>query len=404
MTTLKIAYRNIYRQKRRTILTVLTMMGGFVLASISIAWSDGVYSSVIDLFTRNKLGHIQIHGEGYLDKPTLYNTISGYEEIGDTIAAMDAVVNWAPRIYSAGLASVGDNSAGVRLMGIDPQREAATTSFDKKLVAGKLFGDTTINEAILGTALAKALEAQVGDELVILSQGADGSIANDIYTIVGLVKTDDVIDDRNTVYLTMTEAQELLVLHNQSHEIAIVIDNLHRVRRTADAIQKKLDRPELAVAPWQEFARQFYQAMQVDRQGTWVSLFIILLIVAVGVFNTILMTVLERTREYGVLRAIGVRPGQVSRLVFYEVAVMAVLSAIIGTVVALGCNYYLSIEGLNIGEFSYGGVTFSNLYSEINFHSYWIPGITVFVSALLVSIFPALRAARTAPARAMRIH
>ena len=404
MITLIMAYRNIYRQKRRTLLTGMTILGGFVLASISIAWSDGAYNTVIDLFTRNQLGHIQIHGKGYLDKPTLYNTIDDYLAVGKRVEKVKGVQYWTPRIYAAGLTSVGDKSTGMRLIGLDPKRETAATRFDQKITAGRMFMDGEDNEAILGTGLAKALEAKVGDDLVVVSQGADGSIANDLYKIVGLAETENLINDRTAVYLTLAEAQDLLVLYGQVHEIAVVVDDLDKVAVYTDEITAAVDNPHLSVAPWQEFARQFYRAMEADRQGTWVSLSVIILIVAVGVLNTILMTVLERTREYGVLRAVGTSPGQVSRLVMYEVAVMSLLSILVGTVIAIACNYYLTIHGLNLGEFTYGGVKFTNMHAEMNFRSYVIPAITVTASAILVSIFPAIRAARTAPAKAMRMH
>ena len=404
MITLKMAYRNIYRQKRRTLLTGMTILGGFVLASISIAWSDGAYNTVIDLFTRNQLGHIQIHGKGYLDKPTLYNTINDYLAVGQRVEQVKGVQHWTPRIYAAGLSSVGDKSTGVRLIGLDPERESATTRFDQKITAGRMFQSGEDNEVILGSGLAKALNASVGDDLVVVSQGADGSLANDLYKIVGLAETENLINDRTAVYLTLAEAQDLLVLEGQVHELVIVVDNLDDVALYADEITAAVSNPNLTVAPWQEFAKQFYRAMEADRQGTWVSLSVIILIVAVGVLNTILMTVLERTREYGVLRAVGTSPGQVSRLVMYEVAVMSLLSILVGTVIAIGCNYYLTIHGLNLGEFTYGGVKFTNMHAEMNFRSYIIPAITVTASAVLVSIFPAVRAARTAPAKAMRMH
>ncbi len=404
MITLKMAYRNIYRQKRRTLLTAITMLGGFVLASVSIAWSDGAYNTVIDLFTRNQLGQIQIHGQGYLDRPTLYNTIDDYEKVGEEASEVSEVQSWSPRIYTAGLASVGEKSAGVRLVGIDPERETATTRFNKKVVKGRLFDGPGHNEVILGTGLAEALAATVGDSLVVVSQGADGSIANDIYEIVGLAKTDNLINDRTAVYLTLREAQDLLVLPDQAHEIAIVIKDIGEVDLTAEQIAQRVDNPKLSVEPWQVFAAGFYRAMQADQQGTWVSLFVVILIVAVGVFNTVLMTVLERTREFGVLRAIGASPSLVSRLVIYEVVVMALLSIVFGTLVALGANYFLSVHGLNFGEFTYGGVKFSTMYAEINLRSFLIPAATVAFSAVLVSIFPAIRAARTAPAKAMRMH
>ena len=145
--------------------------------------------------------------------------------------------------------------------------------------------------------------------------------------------------------------------------------------------------------------------MKADRQGTWISLFIIILVVAVGVLNTVLMTVMERRREYGVLRAIGTAPGQVFRLVLSEVLILSLLSILLGAIVSFAVNYGLSNTGVRMPEsFTYGGVVFNTLYTEINAHSYWIPGLCVIAAAMLVSFYPAAKAARVAPARAMRIH
>jgi ABC-type antimicrobial peptide transport system permease subunit len=145
--------------------------------------------------------------------------------------------------------------------------------------------------------------------------------------------------------------------------------------------------------------------MRADQKGNWVSLFIITMLVAIGVLNTVLMTVLERTREYGLMRAIGTSPWLVFRMVIVEVTVMAVISVVIGTVVSLLLNYWLSINGVPMPvSLEYGGVTFSEMYTEINLRSYLIPTLCVVLSAVLVSVIPAIKAARTQPAAAMRSH
>jgi len=406
MLTLKIAYRNIYRQKRRTFLTILTMFGGFALAAISIGWADGTYNNIINMFTRNRLGHIQIHREGYLDRPTLYKTITDYDKIGKTIDGIENVEAWTPRIFSAGLVSVGEKTTGVQIIGIDPAREDKTTNFNRKLTDGRSFSDTAAFETILGKGLAEILKTKVGDKAVIVSQGADGSIANDLYTIVGLIDCGDEIANQTSFYLHIDDTRELLVLYGQIHEIVIVVDHLDQVEEATEQLQATIDNPKLDIDPWQVVAKSFYQAMQADKQGSWISLFVIILIVAVGVLNTVLMTVLERTREYGVLRAIGTGPGQIFRLVVYEVGIMAVISIIVGAILALIGLYLLSIYGIPFpGDgFDYGGVKFTHAYGEINLMAFLAPTIAVLLSAMLVSIFPALRAARIAPARAMRTH
>ncbi len=405
MLTLRIAWRNIFRQKRRTTLTVLTMFGGFTLSAISIGWADGTYNRIIDMFTRNRLGHIQVHAKGYLDKPSLYKNIANYQEIVRKIEQIRGVEAWAPRLYSAGLASVGEKSAGVRIIGIDPEHESVATRFEKKIIEGRSFSQVPSHEVILGKGVAKTLRAAIGDEIVVVSQGADGSIANDLYAIVGILESGDAALDQSAFYLHLRDAQELLVLEGMIHEIAVIAYRLDQVTGLTKRIREALNDRQLDVAPWQEFARSFYVAMQADKQGAWIMLFIVILIVAIGVLNTVLMTVLERTREYGVLRALGTRPQQILRLVLWETALMASVGIVIGFGLSLLANYILSEHGIPMPQsFTYGGVEFTHYYAEVNAHSLYIPALAVALSAMMVSIFPAIKAARIAPARALRTH
>jgi ABC-type lipoprotein release transport system permease subunit len=401
---LKIAFRNIFRQKRRTLLTTLTMFGGFVLCSFSIAFMDGSYNNVINMFTRNQLGHIQIHHHEYTDRPALYRTIDNYEEVGRALEGIDRVEAWAPRVFSAGLASVGNKSAGVRIIGIDPVRETEATRFDKKIVEGSGFSPGPAYEALLGKGLAKRMGADIGDEIVVVSQGADGSVANDLYTIKGIVDSGNEMEDQMSLYLHLADAQGLLVLEGRVHQIAIVSNSVHGLYKLSDTIAAAIARPELTVEPWQEFARSFYDAMKADQKGSWISLVVITMLVAIGVLNTVLMTVLERTREYGLMRAIGTRPRQVFGLVIIEVFEMALLSVAAGSIVAYALNYAFSIAGIPIPPVEYGGVTFEEMFTEINARSFSIPLLSVVASAVFISVFPALKAARTQPAAAMRYH
>ena len=405
MLILKMAFRNIFRQKRRTILTALAMVVGFTLSSVFIGWADGAYSTVIAMFTRNRIGHIQVHRRGYLDKPSLYKTVDDYEAVGKTIGRVEGVEAWAPRVYSAGLGSVGDKSTAVQIIGLDTEREVNATQFDKKVTTGNLFSRETKHEAIIGAGLARILKAETGEEIVLVSQGADGSIANDLYTIVGIVESGDEATDRMACYLPIEAAQELLVLEGRVHEIIVIISDINRVDKITVAIEANLGDPALAVSPWQEVAKSFYRAMQADRTGDMIGRVIIMLIVAIGVLNTVLMSVLERTREYGVLKAIGTKPRQVFWLVVCEVNLLALGSIAIGALIGTLLNHLLSIYGITFSEaFTYGGIEFKTMYAEVNARSLYIPALTVILAATVVSLFPALKAARIMPADAMRTH
>lgn len=401
----KIAFRNIFRQKRRTILTLLTMLGGFALSSISIGYADGTYSYIIDQFTRTRIGHVQVHQGDYLDEPSIYKTIEDYQSVGQTIQQVERVQSWAPRLYSAGLASVGDQSAGVRVIGINPDREAKATRFRKKIAAGENFSSPDAKEVLLGRGLAEILQAGIGEEAVIVSQAADGSIANEAYRIRGIVESGNKMEDRTAFYLPLQEAQSLFVLPNQIHEIVVIAEKTEDVQQLVYTIEGELQQESLTVEPWMEVAKSFYQAMRADVQGMWIMLFVIILVVAIGVLNTVLMSVLERTREYGVLKAMGTRPAEIFRMVIYEVGILSILSIIVGALLAFVVNSYLAQQGIPYPEpVSIGGIEVSTLYGEVNIRSMYIPALTVFITAFLVSIFPALKAARIEPAEAMRMH
>ncbi len=420
-------------------LTSLSMFGGFVLAVFFIGWSDGTYNGIINTFTRNQMGHIQVHEKDYTDRQSMYKTINTLPAIETALEQTPGITSWAPRVYSFGLSSVREKTAAARIIGIDPRKENQTTDFQQKIIEGRMFthksrpqpqaepeppvsepavDDSSVSgeepmetatepelEVIVGKGLAKLLKAKLNDEVVILSQGADGSIANDRYKLVGIVDSGNEIDDRMAFYLPLWDAQELLVLEGRLHEIAITINDLNDVEELTAQLKEKLNDPALAVESWMEFARSFYMAMKADKEGMYIMLFIVVLVVAIGVLNTVLMSVLERRKEYGVLRAVGTRPGQIVKMVLLEVNILAVICILAGMAVGLLLNYLGSIHGFTLPEpITYGGMKFERLQTEINARCFYIPMITVFLSATLVSIFPALKAAHTDPAKSMRTH
>ena len=405
MLLIKMALRNIFRQKRRTIFTALTMVVGFVLAAFSIGWADGTYNNIIDIFTKSWLGHIQIHYKDYLDKPSIYKTIDNYNEISDKLLNIKGINSYTFRIYSAGLVSLGEKTSGVRIIGFDEKKEDKTTLFHKKIVKGNYFSNKQKNELLIGKGLAKILHAKIGDKVVLVSQASDGSIANDFFKIVGFVSTDDEISDRSFLYMKLKNVQEFLVLDNKIHEIAIRINSIKNVKKIKNKIASIIKDNSINVETWQEFAKDFYKAMKADKGGMWVSLFVIVLVVAVGVLNTVLMSVLERFREYGLLKALGTKPKDIILLVLYETNIIAIISIVIGGLIAFGINYYFSLHGIQLPQaYSYGGMSFSEMMTEINLRSFLIPALTILFTGTLVGFFPALKASKIEPVKSLRFH
>ncbi len=405
---LKMAFRNIFRQKRRSVLTGLTMFGGFVLAALAIGFSEGTFNGIVTTFTRTRLGHIQIHARGYLDRPTLNKTVADYRRIGRAIDAAAGAEAWAPRVYSAGLASDGDRTEAVRIIGIDPALEYRATHLDKDVTAGRAFGPPPAKDIILGKGLAENLKAALGDEVVLVSQGADGSLANEKYRLIALMDTGDLATDRMTAYLHIDDARSLLVLDDRVHEIVVIARSLKKVLPLEAELKKETAGLPLDIQPWQVFAKPFYMAMQAKLKGNNVLLLVLFIVVAIGVLNTALMAVLERRREYGVLKALGTRPRQIFALIVLETLCLASLSILLGVGFSFPVNTILShhhipLSGLFSKPITFGGMQYTTFTSEANLRSVLVPTLTVFLSAFLVSLFPAVRAARTDPAKSIRI-
>lgn len=402
MLTLRMALRNIARNRRRSLLTGLMIAGGFTLFSATLGLSEGTYGSIIDMFTRGRTGHAQVHAAGYLEKPSLYKTIDDPARSGKILDGLPEVRAWAPRVYSPALAFAGGKTTGVQVMGVDPARERAATRLAAQVAAGGFLDDKPSPGVVISARLAAALNLKTGDTFSMIGQGADGSIANDNFRVSGVLSAKESAFEGPWCLMHIGNAQEFLALGARIHELALVFPDYRDAAKDSKAVAAALADPGLDIQPWQVTEKEFYQAMLLDKRGGDITNLIIMIIVAVGVLNTVLMSVLERTREYGVLKALGTRPGAIFRLIMTEVLFLSLFAAAAGALAALALNHYLSSAGIPIPRpISYGGVRFTRMLSAVNADILLRPALTVLLSALLVGFFPAVKAARTTPVKAL---
>ncbi len=399
---LKLAVRNVFRQRRRSLLTGLTMGGGFVLLSLSISISEGTYDTAIKVFTSAFTGHVQVHRQGYLDNPTLFSTFTGAEAVGAKCLAVPGVRSWAPRVYAGVLAFAGEKTTVARLIGVDPVRESMTLKTAERIAEGGFFSGPAAKEVLLGPDLAGALGLKPGGELVLITQGADGSIANDVFTVRGILKGGGMIAG-SQVYMPLAVAQDFLVLPGRVHKLIVTLEDFSRSRWAARRIAAALADPVLAVDPWEVTEKSFYDAMTLDKEGMWIAFLIIVVIVAVGVLNTVLMTILERTREYGILRALGTRSQSMFLLIVIETGVLALIATAAATLVSLGLDFWFSQHGILYATGAdMGGVVVDTLYGSVKARCFIQPALITVGTALIVSIFPALRVVHIRPVQALR--
>lgn len=413
MLLLKLAIRNILRQKRRSFLTGLSMALGFLMAAMSMGLVEGSYGSIIDTFTRDRTGHIQIHSEDYLERPSLYKRIRNVDEVLKTVRAVPGIQAAAPRVFAPSLAFASDKTSMGSVIGIDPVAEANATSIAQKKREGPfLSADPGGNRSpdgydlvMIGKSVARNLRLEIGDELVLIGQGIDGSIANDIYIVSAIIGTKDG-SERMNIYMTLDAARRYLYMGPSAHEIALITESPDDAVRVAARLNAVLgddtrNNRKLVASPWQEVEVTFYNAMKADKESNLVTSGVIMAMVAIGVLNAVLMSVLERTREYGLLRAVGTRPRQVFSMIVVETMMLGVLSCLVGFAVSIPILNLLVDPGIPIPPVEMGGMYMDAMVAEISPTVFAFPLALVLVTSFLVSLWPAARSARLTPVAAL---
>ena len=405
MLTLRIAFRNILRHKSRSVLCGLSMMGCYILFSISLGFSDGSYGNLIRMLTDTQSGHVQIHRQGYLESPSLFRNFELTAESENMLEKHSGIVAWTPRVFSAALVFKENKSTIARLIAIDPEKEEQVTTMREKVSDGVYLSDAdkVVNPIITGTHLQKILQVNTGDEVIFIGQGADGSIANDLFTIVGIAGKDSEDSDASKIYMTLADAQEFLSLGNRIHEVSIRLANYKAARAQAELLRNRLNNDHLDVQPWQVVEEQFYKAMTADQQGNWITQAVIMLIVGLVVLITVLMNAYERRHEFGLLLALGTSPIFIFRSMIAEMALLSGLSVFTGLFFSSGLNLYFAENGIAIEPpMEYGGVIFSDIISEVSLFVLFVPAVFVIGVAVLVAFFPAIKSAMAVPVEAMR--
>ncbi len=397
---IKLAWRNIFRNKRRTFLTVSMMVFGYVLFSFFLSLADGAYGNIITQFINARTGEYQIHFQDYLDNPKIYKTISDVGKLQKQIEKNPNVTGTTARVKGSALSFLNKKTMGVQIVGFDVKRELQNTTLAKRLLEGSFPKGNDSPQIVIGKRVAETLKAHIGDQLALISSGADGSLANDQYEIVGVLGHKDSagIDDQ-MVYIPLHVAQEFFSVWGRAHEIVLRTKKQGINNFTIENLEEK----KLTLSPWQVVESDFYKAMLADKKGDSIARIIIMLMVALGVFNTVLMSMIERKREFGVLKAIGTKPSFLGSMIVLETMIMNCLSLCIGFIIALGLNYYFSIHGIEFEEaFEYGGFMFKEMNSVVNVNSFLLPTIVVTITSFVVSLFPAVRAAKITPVDALR--
>ena len=406
----RIGWRNLGRNVKRTALTALGLAVGYIAVVFMVGWAEGISAELIENATSLVSGQIEIHNADYRAERSLYDTIGGREgaDVGallSTIGADAAVTAAAPRVYAGGLISSGEATSAGRLMGVDPQREVALTRFLDPLVAGRLPA-AGANELVVGVEMARQLEVTVGDELVVVASAADGSMANDLYTIAGVYSTGLVEFDASTAVMPLADLQTLVVFDpGRIHEIAVAATDPAAASLTAERLAAALgaDEQSLAVAPWPELNPVLAEYVALADSMYWIFIIIIFAIASFGIANTMLMATFERRREFAVMLALGASPWSIVGSVLHEAAAIGLVSLALGAAITAPLMTWFYLAPPSLG-WLYGNVTLQGalltptLRVGYDVSAWTAATIGLILTAVVAAFYPALRASRVPPA------
>ena len=411
MRMFKLALRNLLRNRRRTILTVAAVGFGLSMMIYMVNFQKGSYAMMIRTGISSMAGHVVVQAEGYQDEKEVTMLVDDASGVAAQLRSEfpDAVV--APRIAMGGLLMSTSTGVGALLNGLEPAAEAQVQDLHEKIVDGAWFEDDD-REIVIGRAMADALDVEPGDKLVFMGQNGSDEVQSRMFRIKGIYRTGaDQIDGR-VAYAHLGATQELMDRGDVAHMVTLHLDDPRDSLEATERAEALLARTDLDVRNWKEALPELSAMIQVDRASGDVMMAIIGLIVAFGVLNTLLMSVLERTREFGVMLSLGMKPGQVARLVLFEGMVLGIIGALVGLGLGLALSAHAVYVGIDYAAFAGegGAMQMEGMVMDTLMKGQWDPvrmSYYVFAAVLfciIAAIYPAWSISRLQPVQAMRHH
>ena len=417
-----VAWRNLWRNPIRSGLTISALAGGLVMVILYSALLEGMVDQMTASATERTTGHIQLQRRAFIDDRDLYATLP--DDWADTLEARVAGIQATPRLYAAGLASARQTSYGVMIEAVDPANERRVTSMLEHLRAGtaaidrKSDDDHPRHQVLVGAQLAKNMQLTPGSELVLVTQAADGSIGNDLYRVAGILKPLSPDFDRSGVLMSTAAYRDLMYLDQGVHELAIRLDRPDELTATQQRIRKVVDRlvaerplDELGgpavVRNWREINPAVADMLALSETMLLIIGLIVIGLAAMGVLNTMLMAIHERSHEFGILLAIGMKRRWLLAMVLCESFFLSLVAVVVGVAGGLGVVAWLGEDGIDFSAALPDGYDWAGMVFEPVIPLHLVAGHVVDAALLLIAItllaalIPSWRISRLKPAEVM---
>lgn len=414
VTLLLLAWRNLWRHRRRTLITLTSIAVGFALAVFSIGMQDSAHNSMIRNAINMGEGHITVQPDNYLQSPANYLFIPDGKSLQEKLEALAIPGQAAPRIALQVLASTASNSVGVGLQGMEVETDPRSEILKDDLVDGQWLQPDDNRGLLIGTGIARKLKARIGSRVVIMSGKKGGDSEAQLGRVRGIFASG--IDDLDS-FLILSDtafAQRFLIAEGGLEaqlpvtRFAVFLDNTDTITAWQRTIDAAINDKQISILSWQQMMPQLVQYIIVDDAFNYVLYFLILTVIIFGIVNTVLMSVLERTREFGLLRALGLSRQYLLILVFCETFLLSLLAVAAGWIVGGALHIYFATYGLDFSAFMpegtqvMGTVMDPVIRSELSGTRVFQLTFVIFAATLATGIYPAIKAARVTPIEALR--
>lgn len=338
-TLLKIAWRNIWRNKRRTMITVASIVFALFFAIIMRGFGKGSYAKMKQNAIEAYSGYLQIQKTGYWDDKNINNSFTIDPEVLSSIEARPEVKNLIPRLESFSLASSGESTKGAVIMGIDPERETQMSKIKGYLKAGQYL-ESSDGSVLLAEDLATFLHMKVGDTLVLFSSGFHGATAAGLFPVKGIIKLPTPEMNRTFIYMTIEEAQNLFSAPGRFTSVAFNLEDMNQVQPVVKWVSKMIDPEQYTVMSWEAMNKELLQMIETDNAGGVIMIGILYMVIAFGIFGTVLMMTNERIREFSVMISVGMQKSRLALVIIMELLMLTALGVLGGILISLPVMIY----------------------------------------------------------------
>jgi putative ABC transport system permease protein len=402
---LALAWRNLWRRPQRTVLSLVSIAIVSGLLVFVLSFQDGVYSTMKETTLRIFDGYAQLQPDGYADDPRLELAISHPDDVARAAEGVGGITAAAPRVNGFAILANGPRSYAAAVVGVDPASEAKISTIASRISDGRYLRAGDTDQAILGDILAKNLDVKVGGRLTLLGSARDGSVAADVLTVAGVYHSGIPDLDRSILEMPLARAQDTFGMEGAANTIVLGGASLGAVNQALPALHAIGRHNGVAVRDWQAMEPAMRDAIDLKYATSMLFYASLVVVVAFIILNTLLMNVLERTREFGMLLALGMRSGQIGAMVWIELLGLALLGSAIGVAIGAAVTLWLQSVGIVMPidprvMAQFGMPT--RLYPALTaFSAFAGPG-ALLATIVVGGLVPYLRVARLTPAIAMR--